>query len=104
MMQISPRAVVLAVRRGTNGKWLPRLVLTMADGIPFTFFTGSDGGSRMLRGSMVALITPMHKDGSLDGEALRRLIDFHVDQGTDAIVAVGTTGESSPLTMKSTVK
>jgi len=51
----------------------------------------------MLRGSMVALITPMHEDGSLDGEALRRLIDFHVDQGTDAIVAVGTTGESATL-------
>ena len=51
----------------------------------------------MLRGSMVALITPMHEDGSLDGEALRRLVDFHVDQRTDAIVAAGTTGESSTL-------
>jgi 4-hydroxy-tetrahydrodipicolinate synthase len=51
----------------------------------------------MFRGSMVALITPMHQDGGLDGEALRRLIDFHVEQGTDAIVAVGTTGESATL-------
>lgn len=51
----------------------------------------------MLRGSMVALITPMHEDDSVDGEALRRLIDFHVEQGTDAIVAVGTTGESATL-------
>jgi 4-hydroxy-tetrahydrodipicolinate synthase len=46
---------------------------------------------------MVALITPMHEDGSLDGEALHRLVDFHVAQGTDAIVAVGTTGESATL-------
>jgi len=51
----------------------------------------------MLRGSMVALITPMKEDGSLDAEALRRLVDFHVEQGTDAIVAVGTTGESATL-------
>ncbi len=51
----------------------------------------------MLRGSMVALITPMHEDGSLDGKALRHLIDFHIDQGTDAIVAMGTTGESATL-------
>jgi len=51
----------------------------------------------MLRGSMVALITPMHEDGSLDIEALHRVIDFHIDQGTDAIVAVGTTGESATL-------
>lgn len=51
----------------------------------------------MFRGSMVALITPMHEDGGLDMEAMRRLVDFHVDQGTDAIVAVGTTGESATL-------
>ena len=51
----------------------------------------------MFRGSMVALITPMRDDGSLDEDALRRLVDFHVEQGTDAIVAVGTTGESATL-------
>ncbi len=46
---------------------------------------------------MVALITPMHEDGGIDLEAIRRLIDFHIDQGSDAIVAVGTTGESATL-------
>lgn len=51
----------------------------------------------MFRGSLVAMITPMRADGSLDGEALRRLIDFHVEQGSDGIVAVGTTGESATL-------
>lgn len=48
----------------------------------------------MFQGSMVALVTPMHDDGSLDNDALARLIEFHVENGTDAIVAVGTTGES----------
>jgi 4-hydroxy-tetrahydrodipicolinate synthase len=51
----------------------------------------------MFRGSMVALITPMRDDGSLDEGALSRLVDFHIEQGTDAIVAVGTTGESATL-------
>jgi 4-hydroxy-tetrahydrodipicolinate synthase len=51
----------------------------------------------MFGGSMVALITPMHEDGSLDTEALGRLLDFHVEQGTSAIVTVGTTGESATL-------
>lgn len=48
----------------------------------------------MIKGSIVAVVTPMHEDGSLDLEAFRALIDFHVEQGTDAIVVVGTTGES----------
>ena len=48
----------------------------------------------MITGSLVAIVTPMHEDGSLDLDAYRRLIDWHVDQGTAAIVAVGTTGES----------
>jgi 4-hydroxy-tetrahydrodipicolinate synthase len=48
----------------------------------------------MLQGSIVAIVTPMHQDGSLDLKALRALIDFHVEQGTDGIVIVGTTGES----------
>ncbi|HLD09275.1 MAG TPA: 4-hydroxy-tetrahydrodipicolinate synthase [Methylophilaceae bacterium] len=48
----------------------------------------------MLQGSFVAIVTPMHEDGALDLNALRALIDFHVDQGTDGIVIVGTTGES----------
>ncbi len=51
----------------------------------------------MFHGSMVALVTPMHADGGLDWEALERLVEFHVENGTDAIVAVGTTGESATL-------
>ena len=51
----------------------------------------------MFRGSMVALITPMQEDGSIDDDALSRLVEFHIEQGTDAIVAVGTTGESATL-------
>jgi len=45
----------------------------------------------MFHGSMVALVTPMHEDGSLDFDALKRLVDFHAANGTDAIVSVGTT-------------
>lgn len=48
----------------------------------------------MLTGSLVAIVTPMHEDGSLDLDALKKLIDFHVAAGTDGIVVVGTTGES----------
>ncbi|QVL48793.1 MAG: 4-hydroxy-tetrahydrodipicolinate synthase [Thiocapsa sp.] len=51
----------------------------------------------MFRGSIVALITPMHEDGGIDDASLGRLVDFHVDAGTTAIVAVGTTGESATL-------
>jgi 4-hydroxy-tetrahydrodipicolinate synthase len=54
----------------------------------------------MFHGSMVALVTPMHEDGSLDYESLHRLVEFHVEHKTDAIVAVGTTGESATLDMK----
>lgn len=46
---------------------------------------------------MVALVTPMAVDGTLDFDALTRLIDFHIEQGTDALVIVGTTGESATL-------
>jgi 4-hydroxy-tetrahydrodipicolinate synthase len=45
-------------------------------------------------GSMVAIVTPMHEDGSLDFDALRHLLDWHVEQGTHGIVIVGTSGES----------
>lgn len=48
----------------------------------------------MITGSLVAIVTPMREDGSLDIPALRKLIDFHVGEGTDGIVIVGTTGES----------
>jgi 4-hydroxy-tetrahydrodipicolinate synthase len=53
----------------------------------------------MFHGSMVALVTPMNEDGSIDKPTLRRLVDFHIENGTDAIVAVGTTGESPTLDM-----
>jgi 4-hydroxy-tetrahydrodipicolinate synthase len=48
----------------------------------------------MLRGSLVAIVTPMREDGSLDLDAFRRLVDWHVEEGTNGIVVVGTTGES----------
>jgi 4-hydroxy-tetrahydrodipicolinate synthase len=48
----------------------------------------------MLKGSLVAIVSPMFEDGSLDLDALRRLIDWHVAEGTDGLVVVGTTGES----------
>ncbi|MES2553515.1 MAG: 4-hydroxy-tetrahydrodipicolinate synthase [Pseudomonadota bacterium] len=48
----------------------------------------------MLQGSLVAIVTPMHEDGGLDIPTLRTLIDFHIKEGTDGIVVVGTTGES----------
>jgi 4-hydroxy-tetrahydrodipicolinate synthase len=51
----------------------------------------------MFHGSMVALITPMHEDGAIDEDGLQRLIDWHVENHTDAIVTVGTTGESATL-------
>ena len=51
----------------------------------------------MLTGSMVAMVTPMADDGSVDWAGLERLVNHHVEQGTDAIVSVGTTGESATL-------
>ena len=53
----------------------------------------------MIKGSLVAIITPMHEDGSLDLPAYRRLIDWHIAEGTAAIVAVGTTGESPTVSV-----
>lgn len=51
----------------------------------------------MIQGSIVALVTPMTEDGQVDEISLRNLIEFHIDQGTDGLVAVGTTGESATL-------
>ena len=51
-----------------------------------------------IRGSMVALVTPFDETGQVDEAALRRLVDFHVRNGTHAIVPCGTTGESATLT------
>lgn len=54
----------------------------------------------MFSGSIVALITPMNNSGDIDYPSLKKLVDFHASSGTDAIVAVGTTGESSTLTQQ----
>ena len=48
----------------------------------------------MIKGSLVAIVSPMHEDGSLDLNALSRLVEWHIGEGTNAIVVVGTTGES----------
>ena len=53
-----------------------------------------------ITGSIVALVTPMHPDGSVDYPALRKLIDWHVAEGTDCIGVVGTTGESPTVTVE----
>ncbi|MGF1749751.1 MULTISPECIES: 4-hydroxy-tetrahydrodipicolinate synthase [Vibrio] len=58
----------------------------------------------MFSGSIVALITPFTPDGEVDFVSLKKLVDFHVDAGTDGIVAVGTTGESATLTVEEHVK
>ena len=52
-----------------------------------------------ITGSIVALVTPMHNDGAIDWESLAKLLEMHVEAGTDGIVSVGTTGESATLTV-----
>jgi 4-hydroxy-tetrahydrodipicolinate synthase len=52
-----------------------------------------------ITGSLVALVTPMRDDGSVDFDALRKLVDWHIAEGTSCIVAVGTTGESPTVTV-----
>lgn len=54
----------------------------------------------MIQGSIVAIVTPMHADGTLDLPCLRKLIDWHIAEGTDGIVIVGTTGESPTVTVE----
>lgn len=53
-----------------------------------------------IQGSLVAIVTPMHEDGSLDLPCLRKLIDWHIAEGTDGIVIVGTTGESPTVSVE----
>src|SRR3954469_3637355 len=50
-----------------------------------------------ITGSIVALVTPMHEDGSVNYEVLRKLVDWHIAEGTDCIGVVGTTGESPTI-------
>jgi len=54
----------------------------------------------MIQGSMVALVTPMTADNRLDWDSLHKLVEWHIEKGTHAIVAVGTTGESATLTVQ----
>ena len=58
----------------------------------------------MFHGSIVALVTPMHADGSLDWDTFERLLDWHVEQRTKGLVAMGTTGESATLDMDEHLK
>ena len=58
----------------------------------------------MFKGSIAALITPMTESGKVDYASLQKLVQFHIDNGTDAIVAVGTTGESATLPVKEHVE
>src|SRR3990167_3353823 len=51
----------------------------------------------MFKGSMVALVTPMHEDGSIDEQAVRNLIEWHIESNTQALIIAGTTGESATL-------
>ena len=53
----------------------------------------------MITGSIVALVTPMHADGEIDWSKLGDLLEWHIEQGTGAIVPVGTTGESATVTV-----
>lgn len=53
-----------------------------------------------IKGSIVALITPMHDDGSVDYPSLRKLIDWHIAEGTDCVGVVGTTGESPTVSVE----
>ena len=58
------------------------------------------GKRKQFRGTGTALVTPFRKDGSLDEKALRRLVDFQIKGGVEALIPVGTTGESPTLTYK----
>ena len=51
----------------------------------------------LVKGSIVAIVTPMKANGDLDLNALDKLVDFHIESGTKGIIAVGTTGESATL-------
>lgn len=58
----------------------------------------------MITGSIVALVTPMYENGEIDWQSLDKLVQWHIDEGTDAIVAVGTTGESATLSVEEHTK
>lgn len=56
--------------------------------------------AQTIQGSIVAIVTPMLKDGRVDWKGLEKLVEWHIEQGTNSIVAVGTTGEASTLSME----
>ena len=60
--------------------------------------------NQVLKGSIVALVTPMKKNGDIDFLSLDKLIEWHIGNGTNAIVSVGTTGESATLSVKEHLK
>ena len=68
------------------------------NGVPMTTQTP------LFSGSIVALVTPMDNHGNIDFETLEKLIEFHINAGTDSIVSVGTTGESATLSIEENVK
>jgi 4-hydroxy-tetrahydrodipicolinate synthase len=72
------------------------LALSIRYNLTFIYFYPS---TIMIQGSLVAIVTPMHADGSLDLPGLRKLIDWHIAEGTDGIVIVGTTGESPTVSV-----
>ena len=57
-----------------------------------------------IQGSIVAIVTPMFEDGGVDWKSLEKLVEWHIQQGTHSIVAVGTTGEASTLSMEEHIK
>ena len=59
-----------------------------------------EGVCMNIQGSIVAIVTPMHEDGSIDFISYKNLIDWHIEQGTDSIVVAGTTGESATLNVE----
>jgi 4-hydroxy-tetrahydrodipicolinate synthase len=61
---------------------------------------GARSDSIWIRGSIPAIVTPMHEDGSLDLPAFRKLIDWHIEEGTSGLVVVGTSGESATLSVE----
>ncbi len=65
--------------------------------LPPIFAAAPQSRIPMIKGSIVAIVTPMHEDGALDWDRLDALVDWHIAEGTDGIVAVGTTGESATL-------
>lgn len=68
------------------------------NGVPY------DYANPLFSGSIVALVTPMDNHGNIDFETLEKLIEFHINAGTDSIVSVGTTGESATLSIEENVK